>query len=201
MNARELEAVLGWPVADGLPVTDEHRAYCDEHGHAEDFTAQPSTTCARCGRARDLRRQHQRHLDTTAAYLAGEKVTPGDCWRTAVACLLEELRDDVPHFIDLYPVDDRNYSEGPMWWQATVAYVEAQRPGWTLENYNPAFPAYLDPERSPQLVIGTGQSPRGDWFHSVLLDAKTGELFSDPHPSGAGILTVESMAALVTKPE
>lgn len=186
MSARELEEVLGWPVADGLPVTAAHREFCAEHGHAEDFTRQPSRRCARCGELRDLRRQQQRHLEAHGN-------PPGDCWRTAVACLLYELRDDVPHFIHEHP--------GPEWWAETVTYVEGKLPGWTLENYNPAFPAYLDPERSPQFVIGTGQSPRGDWLHSVLLDAKTGELFHDPHPSGAGILTIESMAALVTKPE
>lgn len=141
----------------------------------------------------DLRRQHQRYGDTTAAYLRGENVTPGDCWRTAIACLLAVPRDDVPHFVHEH--------QGPEWWDETVAWVEQARPGWTLESYEPSFPAYIDPESSPQQVIGTGQSPRGDWLHSVIIDAMTGDLFHDPYEGGGGILAIEAMAALVTKRE
>jgi len=142
----------------------------------------------------DLSRQHQKYTDTTAAHMAGDPdAIPGDCWRTALACLLEVPRDTVPHFIHLYP------DEGSEWWHASVKWVEEQMPGWTLYNLVPEFPVYLHPEDSPKKILLTGQSPRGNWQHVVVADALTGELIHDPFPSGAGVLDRLDVAALVTK--
>lgn len=139
----------------------------------------------------DLERQHQRYTDTTAAHLAGDPdAVPGDCWRTALACLLGVPRDEVPHFVHLHP------EEGPAWWHASVAWVEEQCPGWTLVNIAPAFPVYLEPEAAPRRALLTGQSPRGDWHHVVVVDAITGGLVHDPFPGGGGVLTQTDVAAL-----
>lgn len=102
----------------------------------------------------------------------------GDCWRTAVACLLD-MPDPlaVPHFIAL---------DG--WWESTVAWVEIETQGrWTLGAFDPVFPIYVAPDLSPQFVIGTGPSPRGDFLHAVIVSALDGELIWDPHPSRAGL--------------
>lgn len=114
---------------------------------------------------------------------------PGDCWRTAIACLLD--RDDpttVPHFIAAPLPEGETEDTSTAWWDATVAYVEAHTPdGITLVLLEPMFPVYLDPENAPRHVIATGPSPRGDWLHCVIVDAVTGELVHDPHPLRAGL--------------
>lgn len=151
-----------------------------------------------------LREQHQAFTDTTAAYLAGEDVPPGDCWRTAIACLLEVPRDEVPHFIADYPLeDDVDVELGPQWWQESVAWVEQQMPGWTLRCWTPGNYPFYTPEQAsnaPDRVILTGQSPRGDWPHVVLVDGATGVLAWDPFPGGQGVLEpLVDIIALVRK--
>lgn len=138
-----------------------------------------------------LHRQFQRYTDA-------EGDPPGDCWRTALACLIQVPRDEVPHFIHEYQghkVGPRGTLSTPLWWVKSVEWVEQQRPGWTLENYAPRFPVY-DGD-GPSRVIISGQSPRGDWLHAVIADSVTGALVHDPHPSGAGVLDQQEMAALI----
>lgn len=136
----------------------------------------------------DLRHQLQEFTDTTAAYEAGEDVVPGDCWRACLASLLEVPLAEVPHFIHLYP------EEGSRWWYESVAWVEQQRPGWTLVAWARPLPHwrhYFNGEAlaaCPDRVILTGPSPRGAWNHSVLVDVRTGVLEHDPFPGGGGVL-------------
>lgn len=121
----------------------------------------------------------RRHTQTIL-HVPGESV--GDCWRTAIACLLDlDEPTQVPHFVADYP------EEGPGWWYASVEFVERNMPGWTLENYDAQFPAYLEPEQAPQFVIVSGRSPRGV-PHAVIADAVTGEIVWDPHPDRTGLV-------------
>lgn len=135
-----------------------------------------------------LDRQHQRFLERDGDI-------PGDCWRTAIACLLEIPRDDVPHFIHEHGGDE----ESTDWWYATVAFVEAARPGWTLVCLRPYFPIYAHPEDGPARVVLTGGSPRGAWLHCVVADAITGELVHDPFPDGTGVTDHVEVSALIGK--
>lgn len=107
----------------------------------------------------------------------------GDCWRTAIACLLEIEQDKVPHFAELYP-DEETLD----WWYASVKFIESKLPGMTLVCTQVLWPWDVAPDDAPEKVIVSGKSPRGDFYHSVIYNAKTGELNWDPHPSGAGIL-------------
>lgn len=165
------------------------------HLSAED--AREGRECAEhpcsCPREVDLARQFQRYTDANGD-------PPGDCWRTALACLLEVPRDDVPHFIHEYPTRiiamPRGFPSIPEWWVRSVEWVEATRPGWTLENYAPRFPVY-DGDNAPDRVIASGQSPRGDWLHAVIVSARDGSLIHDPHPSGDGVLDHREMQALI----
>lgn len=144
-----------------------------------------------------LRHQTQEYTDTTAAYEAGEDVIPGDCWRACLGSLLEVPLDEVPHFLHLYSTPDnadRDDPLGPRWWLESVAWVEQQRPGWTIrawEREGFPFPFYVAAdavEAAPDRVIVTGPSPRGPWQHSALYYAATGELEHDPFPGGQGVL-------------
>lgn len=134
----------------------------------------------------NLAEQHQAHLEANGPIV-------GDCWRTAVACLLEVPRDEVPHWIEIY----KDRPESVDWWYDTVAFVEAARPGWTLALSRPVlWPIYLHRQEETRRVLLTGQSPRGDWLHVVLADAVTGELVWDPHPTGGGVLSQVEVAYL-----
>lgn len=123
---------------------------------------------------------------------------PGDCWRTAVACLLEVERDVVPHFV----ADHWDDKDQIAWWRATVAYVESTRPGFTLVSLTPYFPVYAEPDNAPSTrVILTGRSPRGEFLHAVIADALTGTTVWDVHPDRTGLLEpLDVVAALVLKP-
>lgn len=135
-----------------------------------------------------LARQHQAHLEANGP-------TVGDCWRTAIACLLEVPRDDVPHWMEIY----KDQPDSVQWWHDTVAFVEAARPGWTLTLVRPpAWPIYSHPLISPPHVVLVGKSPRGDWLHAVIADTITGDLVWDPHPAGGGVLT-HAQAAVLTR--
>jgi len=115
--------------------------------------------------------------ELTQIYTQANGDPPGDCWRTAVACLLDLARpEDAPHFI----VQED-------WWGATVNYIEERMPGWTLVCLTPEFPVYQDTTRAPHLALATGLSPRGDWLHTVVVDAVSGNCVWDPHPSRSGL--------------
>ena len=111
----------------------------------------------------------------------GKDGMQGDCWRTCIAGLTGQPRDDVPHFVQMY-ADDKSL----FWWNATVEYVEQHVDEATLVCLEPTFPVYIAPSPWP-VVIATGPSPRGDLLHAVLVDATTGDLVWDPHPSRAGL--------------
>ncbi|MDF2508460.1 MAG: hypothetical protein K0Q52_2319 [Microbacterium sp.] len=138
----------------------------------------------------DLRRQHQAILDANGP-------VPGDCWRTALACLLEVPRDEVPHFIHAHN------NEPGEWWLSSVAWVEHQRPGYTLAAWDPRWPIIqwdgIEPEDAPQWAILTGKSPRGDWQHCVIASARTGQILHDPHPAGGGLRSQDDVAVVVRK--
>ena len=106
---------------------------------------------------------------------------PGDCWKACIASLLEvEDYDSVPHFVAM---DE--------WWRETCAYVWG-RAGKGLMKWRDRT---LLPE-GIELFIGTGPSPRGDFYHAVIVD-REGNLVHDPHPSQLGILEVEEFFAPV----
>ena len=116
---------------------------------------------------------------------------PGDCWRASIASLLDLPLIDVPHFLHEHP------EEGYAWWYHSVQFVESAKPGWTLQAFDPSWPVYHDPGGDPPYVILTGQSPRGDWLHSVIADAETGDIVWDVHPDRTGVLSQVDVCALV----
>jgi hypothetical protein len=108
-----------------------------------------------------------------------EQGRPGDCLRACVASLLELPAGDVPHF-----------AEEELWWQAMEAFIRrysGRAVDFVQEAAFPALPATDDPDAWPRHVIACGPSPRGSWHHCVLVDATTGDLAHDPHPSGSGL--------------
>ena len=168
-------------------------------------------------RRHELRHQLQEFTDTTERYEAGEDVVPGDCWRAALASLLELPLAEVPHFIHLYeqerdPEPELVQLAGPWWWRETRAWVEQVRPGWTVaawerptdgEDWRPIYgeTAKDDPEGIPSRVILTAPSPRGAWNHSVLVFDLDGSLAHDPFPDGGGVLEGPGDVVALVRPE
>lgn len=110
--------------------------------------------------------------------------TPGDCFRACLAMLLGVDLTDVPHVVSYVS-----------WWDLTRRTVGELLPGFDVGCYAPEFPLYPDAE--PRLVIASGPSPRGPFAHAVIVDARTGDLVHDPHPSRAGLAVIEDVIALV----
>lgn len=108
---------------------------------------------------------------------------PGDCYRTAIACLLDAAAPtDVPHFVEA----------GDAWWDETQKWVRAR--GDAL--YYLPVPVPEDWQEwwdyhSQRLdhVILSGPSPRGTFGHAVVGTPNL-EVVHDPHPSRAGLTGV-----------
>jgi diadenosine tetraphosphate (Ap4A) HIT family hydrolase len=94
----------------------------------------------------------------------------GDCWRASIASALELAVEEVPHFAEL---------GRERWWPATNEFLEER--GLTLIEWD------LEPEgwAPPGITLLSGESPRGDFDHTVV--GRGSEIIHDPHPSRAGL--------------
>ena len=127
-----------------------------------------------------------------------ENGVAGDCWRTVLACILD--KDDpreVPHFLE------EEGEEDAAWWHASVEWMNAQ--GYHLI-YLGEFPlidevhAWWD-EYKPLLhgVIVGGPSPRGPFNHVVVGSVAPVDVVHDPHPSRAGLLSIDEIFVVLRK--
>jgi hypothetical protein len=105
---------------------------------------------------------------------SAEAIHNGNCFAAALASLLDLPLWMVPPFEDMFSRSD---------WFARVETWLHQMFRLRLVRSEEHEPARL-----PEFYIASGLSPRGV-RHSVIYRA--GELAHDPHPSGAGIASVE----------
>lgn len=106
---------------------------------------------------------------------------PGDCYRTAFACLL-----------DLHPLEVPHFAETDEWWDATQAWAKSRGAQVIyLPLPIPGDWAGWWAEQAPRLehVILGGPSPRGTFGH-VVVGRPDLTVVHDPHPSGAGLAEV-----------
>ena len=116
---------------------------------------------------------------------------PGNCFAAAVASALGKPLSEVPHFVEwgqwLYngerKVDDLASAEADRkcWWAMFLGYVTAL--GLWPETIDG-----LDDAAAGEIVFVSGPSPRG-LPHQVLY--RDGHLWHDPHPSRAGVVTLD----------
>lgn len=108
---------------------------------------------------------------------------PGDCYRTAIACLLDLEPTDVPHFVE---------SGKDRWWDETQEWFKARGDAFY---YLPLpipddWQAWWDHYRNAlDYVILGGPSPRGPFEH-VVVGRPDLTMAHDPHPSGDGLTSV-----------
>ena len=108
---------------------------------------------------------------------------PGNCFQACVASILELPLEEVPHFATF---DD--------WLGETRRFVSEHSGGdLVVRVYAPEFPMFTTPGH---FVIGAGPSPRGNFWHGVVLNADTGEMAHDPHPSRAGLVETKQVYAI-----
>lgn len=129
---------------------------------------------------------------------------PGDCWRTAVASLLDEPDPDaVPHFALHWRTS----------WQLLQRWLHPRglsmawapvHPDQAVSTNDAGDPVYYSlPEPGERLggqigdlVLLSGPSPRGPFAH-VVVGTPQGEVVHDPHPSRAGLVAVHEIDWLV----
>lgn len=110
----------------------------------------------------------------------------GDCLKACVASIIGvDNYDDVPHFAQFRD----------SWWAKMRLHGRAAGFDWAawapddFADVTEAFPAR-------QLVILSGPSPRGPWWHCVVGDLDL-NLVHDPHPSRAGLISIGDVIAPV----
>lgn len=118
--------------------------------------------------------------------------TDSDCLRACIASLFELTYDQVPDFpatpdalegMSVGMAQDVELAE----WLAKrgLGFIRLPEPKKAIERG-------AQSARLPWgLCIGVGGSPRGDWLHCVVMDARENErepeVIHDPHPSRAGL--------------
>jgi len=108
---------------------------------------------------------------------------PGDCWRAALASLLDLDVEEVPHF-GLYV----------SWWLESRRWMRSR--GVDLAYYYASD--WIGADSGPPMVLD-GPSPRGPFRHCVVGLPGTGELVWDPHPTRMGLVEVEGFF-MITEP-
>jgi hypothetical protein len=94
----------------------------------------------------------------------------GDCMSAAIASILELPLDEV--------LDTAEIEGGPAEQWSAIEFWLAER-GYVLDWRKPA-------DFTGLWTIGSGPSPRGDFYHAVV--CYEGKVMHDPHPSDAGVL-------------
>jgi hypothetical protein len=117
---------------------------------------------------------------------------PGDCLRACFASIFDRSLLEVPHFAEADDADDD-------WWELARGFVTRVTLGeYELKWFPPrpqiGGPGGISPDHA---VVLTGPSPRGPFNHAVVGDPRTMEMLHDPHPSRAGILSLDVVYAVV----
>ena len=113
----------------------------------------------------------------------GANPNKGNCLETAVACLLDIRLDQVPDF-------NGASGDGAVQNDNFEAFVESL--GFhVMSFFRSEGKGVYQPEC---LYLASGPGPRG-CHHVVVM--RDGHLEHDPHPSGAGLLSVEHVRVLV----
>lgn len=102
----------------------------------------------------------------------------GDCFSACVASLMHLTIDQVPYFMG----DTDWYARFEKWLAAYALYPLC-------------LVSFQYDERFHGFYIMGGKSPRGNFQHSVI--AKRGMIVHDPHPSRAGLISVQRATLLV----
>lgn len=113
--------------------------------------------------------------------------THGDCFRACIATVLQIDPNSLPH-----PIADGGGWSGAFW-------PALRKLGFTVRTIDhdgaPDDRHLADGQGFiiPRVVMAAGDSPRGQWLHSVVWDRYSGKMIHDPHPSRDGLTCVRSL--------
>lgn len=133
-------------------------------------------------------------------------LSPGNCWQTAVACVLDLAPEKLPDqtVCDLWykpnPEESGTWTRRePFYSNELGAYLKKHH-GLAYVNLHPHFMSTLE-VKDPGIHFMSGKTvrtPASRENHVVV--ARYGELLWDPHPSRAGLVEVIYWAFLVPYP-
>lgn len=117
----------------------------------------------------------------------------GNCWAACLATILEMPLESIPDF------------RGPEQFDATLAWLWGRKMTMVELNFRPRIKPPLWFERfglkGTGLAIAGGKSPRGDFDHAIVIAvdhvAQKVEFVHDPHPSGAWLEDLDSLAFIM----
>ena len=118
-----------------------------------------------------------RKVDQTI--LHGDPKRPGNCYAACVATVLGVPLAEVPHIVEL-GMQLNGTDDKVAWWALTVGFMAA-RGYWPVQ-----LDSLADAEPGELVLVG-GPSPRGVSHQTIYRD---GELWHDPHPSRAGLVSI-----------
>lgn len=131
--------------------------------------------------------------------------TPGDCMNACIASLLELPYEAVPFFNKIqketghwFPSFYNCLEENGFEWHGTYSLRFQNLPGHEFEDWEELKRRCSGVEG---IYMAGGPSPRGPEVrggHAVLVDG-VGKLMHDPHPSRAGLLTIENIYLIEPK--
>ena len=130
----------------------------------------------------------------------GEHIVYGNCYATCIACLLYLPITEVPNLETLFDIPDDFHVEVLEKWLNERGYkaigVKASEDVYHKEGIMSMNEIKEWEDRTDEYYIATGESPRG-LNHACVYIA--GVLYHDPHPSGEGLLNVETVIRIIPK--
>lgn len=129
----------------------------------------------------DLRRQTQ------------SNTTPGNCYQTAVACVLDLPADDLPDQVAIEAAGDDYFGvlQAFVWHHRGLGLYEVQ--DWLTAGVQVREPGW-------HVMSGTTVRTAESGMHHAIV-GRYGQPFWDPHPSRAGLLTVLEWSVIAPVPE
>lgn len=106
----------------------------------------------------------------------------GNCMQACIATLMDRDIDTVPNFMEWYAEDDTEWWPRYMNWVAEQGYFVCEFPGRCIEDapYSMGMPV-------DAAIMVTVKSPRGDWAHCVIANARLTKVLWDPYPDGESV--------------
>ena len=120
-------------------------------------------------------------------------LTPGNCWQTAIACLLEVDPETLPSQVDIETADKNGYSN------ALNKYLRKHHGLFQAWIHFPSFLGVVPRSPGYHLMAGpTVRTPKNNVHHIVV--GQDGAMVWDPHPARSGLTDVTSWVVLVEAP-
>lgn len=122
--------------------------------------------------------------------------SPGNCWQTCVACILDIEPDFLPSQVD---VEEGRLGENKSYWNALQAYLYTHHNLAYTELRDSVWEILQVKDPGYHMLLGaTERTPKTGIYHVVV--ARYGTQIWDPHPSRAGLTEIRGWGLLIPYP-